>query len=360
MSLTRFGAEGFRNLAPFEIHPSSGINLVVGDNGAGKTSLLEAIHFLSRGRSFRTNRLDRIRQRGLNDLQVYGSVSTPNSPSTTIGVRKSGRGTLIRVGGHPVTRFSTLARLLPVVTIGSESHRLIEDGPELRRRFLDWGVFHMEHPQLPAWHQYDLALRQRNAAIRNKLPKAQIRLWNEPIGVAGEIISAVRKGLLTETAPHFAASAARLLPQHKLTIQYRPGWRTEEMTLLEALNQSTDDDLRRGFTQNGPHRAELRVLDGDVDIRESLSRGQQKLLVSSMLIAQALYLHDITTKEPILIYDDLPAELDTHKRSALAGLIQTHPGQVFLSAIDPVSITPLFHMEHNMFHVEQGRISQVI
>lgn len=360
MSLTRFGAEGFRNLAPFVINPSSEINLVVGDNGAGKTSLLEAIHFLSRGRSFRTNRLDRIRQRGLNDLQVYGSVSVPDSPSTTIGVRKSGRDTVIRVGGHSVNRFSQLARLLPVVTIGSESHRLIEDGPELRRRFLDWGVFHMEHPQLSAWRQYEHALRQRNAAIRNRLPQAQIRAWNEPIGVAGEIITTVRQGLLNDTAPHFTASAARLLPEHKLSIQYRAGWKSSDMTLLEALNISTEDDLSRGYTQFGPHRAELRVIDGDTDIRETLSRGQQKLLVSSMLIAQALYLHDITSKEPILIYDDLPAELDSRKRAALAELIQTHPGQVFLSAIDPAVLKPLFHMEHNMFHVEQGNISQVI
>ncbi|MCB1734475.1 MAG: DNA replication/repair protein RecF [Gammaproteobacteria bacterium] len=360
MSLTRFGADGFRNLTPFEINPSLGINLIVGENGAGKTSLLEAIHFLSRGRSFRTNRLERIRQHGRSDFQVFGSASSSNGRVTTLGISKAGRDTIIRVAGNSVTRLSELARHLPVVSIGSESHRLVEDGPELRRRFLDWSVFHVEHADFSAWHIYEHALRQRNAAIRNKLPITQIRLWDAQLCEAGEKIDQARSALLKASNPYFLAAVTALFQTSELKLTYRSGWQVSHSGLQRTLERHIEDDIRRGFTQYGPHRAELQITSGGVDVRETLSRGQQKLLVTAMLVAQATYLCNVNGKRSIILYDDLPSELDVGKRHAVLDLLKQYTGQVFISAIRPDAVALPTDMDHSMFHVEQGRISQVI
>ncbi|MCP5141107.1 MAG: DNA replication/repair protein RecF [Gammaproteobacteria bacterium] len=360
MWLTRFGGEGFRNLAPFEIELDPGINLFHGDNGAGKTSLLEAVFFLSRARSFRTSRFDRVRQRGSDSLSVFGTVVHDNGTRVALGLRKLGRDTEIRVAAKPARRVSELARQLPVMAIGAESHRLLEDGPELRRRFLDWAVFHMEHPALVAWRAYEHALAQRNAAIRLRQREPNIRLWHSALGEHGTQISNARMAVLSHVAPIFGEVCARLLPDIALSLEYRSGLASGYSELAACLDDSVGADLSRGYTQYGPHRAEIIVRHGKRDVRETLSRGQQKLVVSALLIAQALTLERETGKRSVLLYDDLPAELDAVKRAALFNLIQAYNGQVLMTAIDPAMLPNAAAHQARVFHVEQGRIRQVV
>lgn len=358
MSLLRFGAEGVRNLADFVIEPASGINLISGDNGAGKTSLLEAIFFLSRGRSFRTNRLDRVRTRGSQILRVYGTVQSSIGSPISMGLAKIGRDTVARIGGGPASRLSELTRRLPVLAIGAESHRLLEDGPELRRRHIDWGVFHMEHPGLPAWRDYETAIKQRNAAIRARRTEREIRLWDDALITNAIRVTQARMDTLALTTPTFNELVKRILGDDSLTLAYRPGWHGEDYR--DALDDCFRDDVTRGFTQSGPHRAEISVRRGEHSARETLSRGQQKLVVTALLLAQALTVAQRTGRAPVLLYDDLPAELDGAKREALISEIRTFPGQAFVTAIERELITNALTDAPRMFHVEQGKIRPVL
>lgn len=358
MTLVRLGAEGVRNLHPFEIFPSPTLNLVSGTNGAGKTSLLEAIYLLSRGKSFRTSRVEKARHPDAETLRVYGAVLA-NGSSLPLGMERRGREVSLRVGGEPVSRQSQLTRLLPVTVIGTDSHRIVEDGPELRRRFMDWSVFHMEHPALQQWPAYDLALRQRNAALRAQLSTSEIALWSHTLATAAQAIHQARLATILDTGTYFHDLVTTLLDEVPVRLEYRPGWDVDGAPLSEQLLERLPLDRSRGFTSLGPHRAELVFRMEHRDVREYLSRGQQKLLLTALLTSQAARIHDRTGRIPILLYDDLPAELDDRHQARLWEYLGTFPGQCFITAIDADRLPPPITSDAR-FHVEQGRITQVL
>ncbi len=347
MGITRLAAEGVRNLERFEIDPGDGINVVFGENAAGKTSLLEAIYFVSRTRSFRTALPRHMIAAGREGLWVRAERE-----GHVVGVARDAEGTKVRLDGQDGGSLSEIARRFPVQVINNEHQRLLLDGPEVRRSFLNWAVFHVEPDFQEAWGRYLKALRQRNAALRDQQPKTAWA-YDEGLVAAAQAVDALRRQLVELLVPYWLRLVKTWLPDTDLELGYRPGWRSES-TLAERLEAQRTLDLQRGFTNSGPHRADLAFRCGGLDAQHRLSRGQQKLLVIALLLAQAQATKERVGRDLTLLVDDLAAELDRRRRQQVLEEIAGFGGQAFLTALTPTELEPAGG--GRWFHVEQGRL----
>jgi DNA replication and repair protein RecF len=314
--LGRLQVTDFRCLqsADLDLHPH--FTLVSGPNASGKTGLLEAMYVLGRGRSFRTRRLEHLIRHGNERFVVFGEVNTVTR-RVVMGVEGSRSGMRAQIDGDKPSSLAELALSLPVQIIDPEVHHLIEEGPSRRRRFLDWGVFHVEQSFVGHWQRYQQVLKQRNAALKAHQPRSVVSVWDSDLVRSGELLGAARDRYVALLRP-FAETISRNLLGMELSLSYRHGWsRDEEMA--EALAQSWTHDIESGATQVGPHRAELAIrLDG-APVRDRISRGQQKLLAAALLIAQLKLFPADSPVQPTLLLDDPAAELDDER---LAGLIR--------------------------------------
>ena len=351
--LLRLHIQDLRNLLSVDIAPSQHINLIFGANASGKTSLLEAIYLLSRGRSFRSQRFERIVARGASRYRVFGQVAQAGR-EVPAAIEKTKDSLRIRVNGQDLATLAPLAALLPVQILHPNSHRLLEEGPRFRRQYLDWGLFHVEHSFYDRWQRYHRALRQRNAALRAGAPA---HAWEPELIQAGEAIDGLRRRYLAELTPLIEEFADELLTSPPLALEYQQGW-ARERTLAQALEHTRMQDQERGFTFAGPHRADLKVSLSGVAATETASRGQQKLLVSALVCAQAALFRTRAGRRPILLVDDLPAELDRERRKRFVGLLERLCAQVFLTAIEPNLLE--LHPGYKAFHVEHGEVREVV
>ncbi len=358
MALLHLKAQDFRNLARVELRPGTGVNLIFGANGSGKTSLLEAIYYLGRGASFRTQKVQSLIRRGSEQLIVYGEIER-GSGRVGVGLRRSAREFEVRVGGEKGRGLGEVAAMFPMLVINPDSHRLIEQGPKQRRQFLDWGVFHVEQEFHGIWLRYMRALRQRNAALRSSRPNAATA-WDAELVTHGEALHVMRVAYLERLLPLIGGYVAPLAELGELTISYQPGWPTE-VEFAQAIQSGLERDRAIGHTRYGPHRADLAIRLNAVAAEEAVSRGQQKLLVAGMRMAQAKLLGDTVGHPPTMLVDDLPAELDAEHRAALLALLVSLGGQLFITAIEPAQIElPATRQPISVFHVEHGALREVI
>lgn len=358
MPLTRLDIANFRNLAAVQCEPlSTGFNLIVGHNGSGKTSLLEAIYYLSLGRSFRSTGVDRMIRHTADKFHIFGSVASENQ-TTPIGIERKRQGDLkIRIAGRDAQSVVELADLMPVQLINSHCYHLLDAGPAYRRKYLDWGVFYLDKAFLQVWRDFGQVLRQRNAALRSQRPKNEIAIWTEELVTQALRIDHYRRDYLQQLLPSLAATVASLVNLPGLEISYRPGW-DEEMGYAEALAKSYQKDVQLGHTQIGPHRADLRIIINKIAAKDILSRGQQKLFVCAMILAQGMLLKASANKKPIYLIDDLPAELDKVSRAKLITLLSKQETQIFVTAVEREALSnALSTLPVKMFHVEHGSVT---
>lgn len=354
MSLARLKVDGVRCLGGVDIELESERNYVFGPNGAGKTSLLESIHLLGRGRSFRTRQTARLVQRGREGLTVHGSVRGVER-TVPVGVGFADHKLTARVDGHDEGT-AGLARALPVYVIDPQLHQLVEAGPSERRRYLDWGVFHVEHSYLSLWRQYRRLLGQRNAALKRGAAGEQLAAWTEPLVELGERITAMRERYVAGLTPDVAAMGARLLGRD-VQVSYFRGWR-EGVDLAEALAEARERERERGTTPVGPHRADLVIrIDGE-RARDEVSRGQQKLIVGALVLAQVDRLGGTEAHRSVLLVDDPAAELDGGSLGRLMEEVYARPVQLVVTALSAEALGGA--ADFPRFHVEQGRVRAVV
>jgi DNA replication and repair protein RecF len=330
MSLRRVQVTDFRCLQSADLELDSRFTLISGPNASGKTSVLEAIYVLGRGRSFRTRRLEHLIRHGAKQFTVFGEVDTPER-RIPLGVEGGTEGVRARIAGARAPSLAELAQALPVQIIDPEVHHLIEEGPSRRRRFLDWGVFHVEHSFVPHWQRYRQALQQRNAALKANQEPAVVAAWDGDLLKFGNLLNEARaryvEGLAREAGP-----IARNLLGGELTLQYRSGW-SRDQSFEEALQHSLTQDRLTGHTQVGPHRAELAIrLDG-VAVKDRISRGQQKLVAASLLIAQLRLFPEDASVQPSLLLDDPAAELDDERLTGLIAEVASHSVQLVVTTL---------------------------
>jgi DNA replication and repair protein RecF len=355
MALTELQVTDFRCISSARLAPGPGLNLLCGANGAGKTSLLEGVFLLGRGRSFRAPRLSGAIRRGQEAAVLFGMVSHDGAVSR-LGLRLDRNGAQIQVDGRASATAADLVAALPVQFIDPGVHVLVEGGPGERRRFLDWGVFHVKHEFLDGWRRFRRALQQRNAALRQGAPERDVRAWDDDLAAAGEIVDDARRAYLEELKPEVGQVAGALLPL-ECALEYRPGWDASQ-GLAEALRASAARDRAMGATQVGPHRAEIILRADDSAARHRLSRGQQKLLGAALILAQTRCVGRHLDRAPLLLVDEPAAELDGGNLARLLEAVAASSAQVFLTALGPDALP--IPGPAQTFHVEHGEVRALV
>lgn len=350
-----------RNLAPVTLQLSPAVNVLFGLNGSGKTSVLEAIHILGVARSFRTSRIKPVINRDARECTVFGRIGT-HSQVIPVGVSRNAQEETrqIRVSGESLKSTAELARLLPLQVINPDTFSLLEGSPKLRRNFIDWGVFHVKHQDFfPLWKRMQKALKQRNSLLRHgRINDFELTSWNLEFEKAATVIDQLRDEYIQKLTPVFNRVLSELSDLSNLTIQYYRGW-DRDRSLQEVLTSALERDMRSGYTHAGPQRADLRIRVGKGSAVDILSRGQLKLVVCALKLAQGFLYQEMQNKQCIFLVDDLPSELDIPNRQKLCQLFQTMKCQTFITCVDKGALANCWlpDTDVKMFHVKHGQIT---
>jgi DNA replication and repair protein RecF len=331
----------------------SRFTLISGPNASGKTSLLEAIYVLGRGRSFRTRRLEHLIKHDAEHFVVFGEIEALDR-RIPVGVEGSTSGIRGQIAGSKASSLAELAVVLPVQIIDPEIHRLIEEGPSRRRRFLDWGVFHMFHGKqfVGHWQRYHQALKQRNAALKSGQSSAAVNAWDGDLLRYGNLLSEARSQYVTSLVPHAEIIGRNLLGM-ELELGYRAGW-SRDQSFAESLQQSTSHDQASAATQVGPHRADLSIRLNGAGVKDRISRGQQKLLAAALLMAQLKLFPEGGSVQPSLLLDDPAAELDDDRLTGLIREVLGHSVQLIVTTLHGEFAA--FGTPGRRFRVAAGRV----
>jgi DNA replication and repair protein RecF len=353
LSLVRFQCTDFRCLESVELEFGPSHNLIYGPNAAGKTSILEAIAYLGRGRSFRGAGNRELVRHGQDDFILFGKVRTGNR-EISLGVRNGKSGLEVRTNGEKSQSAAPLAEALPLQVVDPDVHDLVAGGPEGRRRYIDWLAFHVEPGYLDQWRRFRRALKQRNAALRSGAGQAALAGWDEELGELGTAVDQARRRMVDIVGPAVEEFGENLLGS-AVDIEYVQGWPAGK-SLREALEDSAERDLQLASTQAGPHRADLRLGYDERQARKLVSRGQQKLLACAMILAATETVQTHLEKPLLLLLDDPAAELDRESVSRLMGCVEQLGSQVVATTLDPDQA--LFSDTPTLFHVEQGVVER--
>jgi DNA replication and repair protein RecF len=324
----------FRNFRDAEIRPGPGVNLITGPNGSGKTSLIEAVGFLSNGRSFRTPLVQRVVSYGCESLTVYAELCSGDDRKR-IGIsRGKSRDTEIRINGESVRRLAELSRELPLQILNPESMSLLGDGgPELRRSFIDWGCFFSDESFFGNWARFRNVLKQRNAALRTAGSYQSVAYWDRELVRYSEAVSEVRERYCSAIRDDLMRYLSEFLPDFTFSIDYYRGWE-RDADLAGLLERSFPRDREAGYTMSGAQRADLRIKADGIPARDILSRGQLKLAVCAMKLSQGLHLEQSSGRPCTFLIDDFASELDAARRMLLSEKLSGVRGQIFVTAVD--------------------------
>jgi DNA replication and repair protein RecF len=353
MSLSEITVTNLRCIEHLELRLSPRLTLVYGGNGSGKTSLLEGMFVLGRGRSFRSRNSEGLIRRGQTHMRVTGEVQRGAHERVRLGFEVSREGTAARVGGRPAGTLAELSQVLAVQVIEPGIHRLVEEGGSRRRRWLDWAVFHVEPQFVDLWFRYTRVLKQRNAALKTQ--PSTVSVWDADLARIGEAIAESRQRLMDRLRPYWKAAVVALSGL-EVELHYLRGW-SQEHTLAEALATSRPADEVRRQTHAGPHRGDVAVRLYGRAARDVLSRGQQKLVAVAMTVAQLRLLQDATGMSPTLLLDDPAAELDGERLQRFIDEVASLRCQLVVTSLH--SESRLFGTPESTFHMAAGRVEPI-
>ena len=348
MYLSFLKASNFRCFADIELEFNQRYNLVYGENGSGKTSVLEAISYLGRGRSFRTNNVFDVVKWDEEDLLVYGKIISEGTESS-LGIINGKSGLESSVNGDHTRGLAGLAHSLPFQIIDPNTHNLIGGGPEARRQYLDWILFHVEPEYIDIWRKYKKTLKQRNILLKSHKRRSEVQNWDHGLAQLGEKISLMRDEIFVLLEPVLMDFANELLDTD-INLIINRGW-SRDLGFLKSLSGSIDQDIQYKSTQLGPHRADIKVSLKMGAAKKHISRGQQKLLACALINASIELVQSHVDKPILLLLDDPKAELDNNSTKKLIKQVCSLNSQIIATSIDPDK--SLFGSGTKLFHVEQ-------
>ena len=409
--MQRLQVTALRNIARADISLAR-CNVFIGDNGSGKTSLLEAVFLLSRGKSFRHHQPKRYIQHHQPMVTVHATLSD----RTTLAIQKQlDATTALRLNQNTIYTQSPLTQQLPTLLIDPSSMDMLEQGSASRRQLLDWLAFHMKPGFHSQWLAYQRLLKQRNRLLKQSRQlsasqRQELTAWDKGLANHAALIHHYRQQVFDAWQPYFARCLQALLPNYagKLTLSYSPGYDADH-PLDEQLQARMSQDLQQGFTRIGSHRADIQVhwrshqahddsqeLSSTATIKEQaanvLSRGEKKLLITALKLSQLPLLladyeqtaateNDLTVDSidshqhtsaaqmpntaaspfrftPIVLLDDITAELDEHAIKVMLSTLSQLPCQVFLTSLtrEILPILEQYWSDYKLFHVKQGTI----
>ncbi len=370
MSVARLTTYNFRNLSSvaLDLHPN--FNFFVGDNGSGKSSLLEAIFFLGHGKSFRTSKVEHLACYDTDNFVV--SIKDINDLQLGLSKNLETGITLIKINGERHARLSELAKNIAVQIVTPESFKLFFGGPKERRRFVELGMFHVKHDSSKQWREFNRVLKQRNACIRQNLDKATFDYWTGIFCQLSEEVAEVRSQYVSNLIAELPFWLELLLPSiaNKVTVQYLQGW-PQKKSLIDALNDNHEREQAFGYSIYGAHKFDVKFLIAKQPLESQLSRGQQKLFLLALTFAQAKLIARVNRVKPILLIDDIGAELDKSSRQSLSNALSILDCQVVITAIEEGVLQPFIDdftvvneersnkAKYHMFHVKHGGILPV-
>ncbi|RLA47467.1 MAG: DNA replication/repair protein RecF [Gammaproteobacteria bacterium] len=366
MYVKKLDVQGVRNIRHGLLNPVPDINIIYGENGSGKTSLLEAVYLLGRGRSFRTRNLKFLINTETDSCMVFALLAESGKDGgqkIPMGVSRSAQGAFqFKIAGRQVHSASELAQTLPMLLMNSDSFSLIEGGPGNRRKYLDWGVFHVEHPFRDVWRKFQRCHKQRNYLLRHdKISSAQLLVWDREFVELSEQVAGYRQRYFDKIVPEFHQVLAELSGELDVDLALYRGWDSVS-SLGEALQVAYQRDLTTRLTHCGAHRADLKLSSEGRPAAEVLSRGQVKIVVLAMYIAQGRVLGKAVGKQCLYLLDDLAAELDQVRFARGMQLLAALGAQVFLTGISKevllAALPKPLPGQVALFHVKQGIVEQ--
>lgn len=351
--INQLKVSAFRNFKDIALELSSHFNVFHGDNGAGKTSLLEAIYYLSIGKSFRGTAVNGIIQHHAEEFFIIGKINQANTDNLAGIACSSNRNRQIKLNGEALKSIAPITRLVPIQFMSPMSYRFFHDGPKVRRQYLDWALFHVKHDFLETWRVLQRTLKQRNSAIKQQQSTLP---WDDEFVQTANAIDQMRCAITEELTPLCLEQLQKLLPEHSFHLEYQRGWPNDK-TLEKVLSDSQLRDRQLGYTYFGPQRADIQLLLENKPVQDVLSQGQQKLAAYALHLSLGSLLHRKTNSSPIYLIDDLPSELDSNSREKIVEVLKTLGAQAFITGISAKDLAVL-QQESNtrMFHVEQGGI----
>lgn len=348
MKLTKLNAFQLRNINHSTINVSERFNIFCGCNGSGKTSLLEAIYMLFNGYSFRTREIQPLITYGKDKLQISGTMDT----SDIIAIQKSRfEPSFAKLNQRACNASSQLARLMPCQIFHQEIFQIIDSTPSVRRGMFDWGLFHVEQSFHSLWREYKHILKQRNALLKTSRNYKSFMPWDNKLVSYSQDIDRLRKQYFELWKQQFNVVLPKLT-HIECQLEYYNGWsdaRSDDLDQL--LKQDFMADLSRQYTRLGAHSADIKIIVPNNKAKRVLSRGQQKIILFALKIAQA----ELLNKDCLFLFDDLHAELDSKHVENVLQYINSIRGQFFITAIEPYSV--LHNITHaNWYIVEEGTI----
>ncbi|REE67159.1 DNA replication/repair protein RecF [Pantoea ananatis] len=356
MALTRLLIKDFRNIEQADLALAPGFNFLVGANGSGKTSVLEAIYTLGHGRAFRSLQAGRVIRHDQAAFVLHGRLEGQER-EFSVGLSKNRAGeSKVRIDGSDGHKVAELAQLLPMQLITPEGFTLLNGGPKYRRAYVDWGCFHNTPGFFNAWSNLRRLLKQRNAALRQVTRYSQIRPWDHELVPLAEQISQWRADYSAAISAEIVTTCAQFLPECDLRFSFQRGW-DKESDYAELLERNFERDRALTYTASGPHKADFRIRAEGTPVEDLLSRGQLKLLMCALRLAQGEFLTRQSGRRCVYLIDDFASELDDSRRRLLAERLKATQAQVFVSAISSEHVIDMTDEKGKMFRVEQGKIA---
>ncbi|EPJ44266.1 MAG: DNA replication and repair protein RecF [Osedax symbiont Rs1] len=363
MAIKSLKIQNIRNLLQVDFSPSSHVNLICGANGSGKTSLLEAINFLGLTRSFRTRKFQYFVSHQQTESLVFAQLQHQlDSSHEPLGVSRDLNGTVsIRHCGSNID-LSQLASLVPLLVINTDTFQILEGSPAIRRQFVDWGSFHADQSYINAWRSFKRVLQQRNSLLKcGKIDPQIRRVWDAEFVRYAQQITQMRQQYISQLTPDFLAISKCLMGDVDLSLSFSPGW-DQKRPLDELLEEQLQRDLKQGYTAAGPQRADMKIKIDGINATERLSRGQKKLVVSALKLAQGAVYNRHREGKCIYLIDDLPSELDAQHCQLFCQFLEQTQSQCFITCVEPKALQSYWQAatEVKNFQIDDGQLTAIL
>ncbi len=368
MQLKQLSLINFKNYSQAEVSFCNGVNVFVGDNGVGKTNLLDAIYYLSFCKSF-FNPIDSQNVRHHEQFfMVQGDFEKNNDELNIHCGLKKGQKKSFKRNKKEYDRLADHIGLLPLVMISPADTELIYDGSEARRKFLDGVIAQYNKTYLDQLLSYQKAVQQRNALLKRFIEQryfdeTALEVWDMQLDQFGSSIFEARKAFLKEFIPLFQ-EYFELISGGKERVRLEYDTKLNDFPLHQLIEEARDKDRAAGYTTVGTHKEDLKFLLEDHPIKKFGSQGQQKSYLIALKLAQFAFIKKVKESTPLLLMDDIFDKLDKNRVRALMQLVSDHSfGQIFVTDANKQRVEDLFDgidTEMRLFQVEDGgKVTQV-
>lgn len=333
MLLNQINLINFRNFKNLTIDFGPDVNVFYGANGIGKTSFLEAIYYAILGKSFRSSDSDNLINYEANSLQIILHFSDYENKKHLLGISKEkNKHSIIHLDSQNKKSHLEIARNLPIQIFTAKDYKFFESR-DFRIQVFNYGLFHMEQQFAFYWKRLNLILKNRNQLLKEKAPYDLIKIWNDELVKVAENIDFLRQEYIKILTPYFVETVQKIFPDKNVSLRYYKGFSDN---FDEELKTNWEKDKILATTTSGPHKADLEIISDNYNIKDTFSRGQQKVILYCLKIAQSLILKN----KCLFLFDDITSELDENNCAKILNMVNNLNSQVFITAIAKSSIFP--------------------